>query len=262
MDCNVLGADFTKLVKYGIISLSNENRRVYMKKGFTLAEVLITLGIIGVIAALTAPSLVQNAGSAKIGPTLAKAVNTFESASQNLLLDEGVSKVTATMTGSGTGAQDSYFEKLSNYMKITTVDSTQLNGYSIENGNKDPYGTSAFGGCPPVGSGYLQDGILYLPRYRAGVANNNPPHKQLIGTIVVDINGLTKPNKVGKDVFGFAWYNDGSLKPMGSTGWNINTPDVKSDTVHWSKTCTESSVTNAWGCAGSIFENNLKVIYQ
>ena len=31
-----------------------------MKQGFTLAEVLITLGIIGVVAALTLPSLVQN----------------------------------------------------------------------------------------------------------------------------------------------------------------------------------------------------------
>ena len=30
------------------------------KKGFTLAEVLITLGIIGVVAALTIPTLVQN----------------------------------------------------------------------------------------------------------------------------------------------------------------------------------------------------------
>ena len=39
-----------------------------MKKfGFTLAEVLITLDIIGVVAALTAPALVQNAGSAQIG---------------------------------------------------------------------------------------------------------------------------------------------------------------------------------------------------
>lgn len=31
-----------------------------MKKGFTLAEVLITLGVIGVIAALTMPSLIEN----------------------------------------------------------------------------------------------------------------------------------------------------------------------------------------------------------
>ncbi|MDR1167662.1 MAG: type II secretion system GspH family protein [Heliobacteriaceae bacterium] len=31
-----------------------------MKKGFTLAEVLITLGVIGVVAALTTPALIQN----------------------------------------------------------------------------------------------------------------------------------------------------------------------------------------------------------
>ncbi len=31
-----------------------------MKKAFTLAEVLITLGIIGVVAAMTLPSLVGN----------------------------------------------------------------------------------------------------------------------------------------------------------------------------------------------------------
>ena len=31
-----------------------------MKKGFTLAEVLITLGIIGIVAALTIPNLIGN----------------------------------------------------------------------------------------------------------------------------------------------------------------------------------------------------------
>ena len=31
-----------------------------MKKAFTMAEVLITIGIIGLVAAMTLPSLVQN----------------------------------------------------------------------------------------------------------------------------------------------------------------------------------------------------------
>ena len=45
------------------------------KNGFTLAEVLITLGIIGVIAAITLPTLMSDTTSAQIGPKLAKAVS-------------------------------------------------------------------------------------------------------------------------------------------------------------------------------------------
>ena len=37
-----------------------------MKKAFTLAEVLITLGIIGVVAALTLPSLMTDIGNKKL----------------------------------------------------------------------------------------------------------------------------------------------------------------------------------------------------
>lgn len=44
------------------VDLSMEDLMLYMgrKRGFTLAEVLITLGIIGVVAALTLPALVAN----------------------------------------------------------------------------------------------------------------------------------------------------------------------------------------------------------
>ncbi len=41
-----------------------------IKKAFTLAEILITLGIIAVVAALTTPALIQHAASAKIGPAM------------------------------------------------------------------------------------------------------------------------------------------------------------------------------------------------
>ncbi len=61
------------------------------RKGFTLAEVLITLTIIGVVAALTAPALVNNAGFARVGPSLAKFVNTFEIATESMMHAEGTS---------------------------------------------------------------------------------------------------------------------------------------------------------------------------
>ena len=53
-----------------------------MRDGFTLAEVLITLAIIGVVAALTTPAIIRNSQNAKIGPTLAKICTTMETAIQ------------------------------------------------------------------------------------------------------------------------------------------------------------------------------------
>ena len=51
-----------------------------MKKGFTLAEVLITLGIIGVVAAMTIPTLIQNTNSVKFASQFKKSISTLSQA--------------------------------------------------------------------------------------------------------------------------------------------------------------------------------------
>jgi len=53
-----------------------------MKKrfGFTLAEVLITLGIIGVVAAMTIPTLIQNTNSTRFVTQFKKSVSTLSQA--------------------------------------------------------------------------------------------------------------------------------------------------------------------------------------
>ena len=50
------------------------------RKGFTLAEVLITLGIIGVVAAITLPTMMQDGKKQQLGVKLAKFANNMESA--------------------------------------------------------------------------------------------------------------------------------------------------------------------------------------
>ena len=50
------------------------------KQGFTLAEVLLTLGIIGVVASLTLPSLNKNVQGTKAAPALMKSINTLQNA--------------------------------------------------------------------------------------------------------------------------------------------------------------------------------------
>ena len=88
-----------------------------MKKfGFTLAEVLITLGIIGVVAAITLPTLNSNTTMASIGPKLGKAVSVFEQANQALLTNMSVDGLTDSgLLADGLG---DYVEALGNNMKI------------------------------------------------------------------------------------------------------------------------------------------------
>ena len=84
------------------------------KKGFTLAEVLITLGVIGVISALTLPSLMTDTTTAQIGPKLAKAVSVFEQANEAMLNNLGADTLTEA------GVLDEYGTALNEYIKATT----------------------------------------------------------------------------------------------------------------------------------------------
>lgn len=59
------------------------------EQGFTLAEVLITLGIIGVVAALTLPILIQNYRNNEVEAKLKKVYSTMNQAIQLSELDNG-----------------------------------------------------------------------------------------------------------------------------------------------------------------------------
>ena len=59
-------------------------------RGFTLAEVLITLAIIGIVATLTLPAINLNVQKQQVGPSLAKAVNTLSNANKLAFADDDV----------------------------------------------------------------------------------------------------------------------------------------------------------------------------
>ncbi len=59
------------------------------KKAFTLAEVLITLGTIGIIAALTMPSLIQNTKKQEASSRLKKFISVINQALISAELDYG-----------------------------------------------------------------------------------------------------------------------------------------------------------------------------
>ena len=56
--------------------------------GFTLAEVLITLGIIGVVAAITIPALINNYRAAKLKSQFLKSYSTIQQVFKRMQDDE------------------------------------------------------------------------------------------------------------------------------------------------------------------------------
>ena len=220
------------------------------KNGFTLAEVLITLGIVGVVAAMTLPSLMTDTTAAQIGPKLSKAVSSFEQANQALLSDRGVD----TLTDGGL-IQDgtNYRDNLSRYLKGSSSSSGQAVLFTTKDGIAFNFATLG--------------GIHQNP---AAVDANGPipPHMQRIGSeLIIDINGWdTRPNLYGSDRFSFSLWNDGSLRPKGGTNWNGAASSNPGGAEHWRNKCpanvTPSEAVGARYCAGHIFENNLKVLYK
>lgn len=256
------------------------------KNGFTLAEVLITLAIVGVVAALTLPTLTNNTVTAQIGPKLSKAVSAFEQANQALLQEFTVDSLNQTgllvFNGNDAGTLNNYITALGNHFKITRITEAVEEPTNI--GNPDTCKVNRFpsvgqpaangqGAVEIPGSGFTtKDGIAYI-LVMSGKLEEDPegaeswsvsnnlvgagPHNQQLGNVYVDINGTNNgPNEYGTDAFVFEWYNDGSLRPVGSGS-------ASASECTWREHCNvDAAPTDARACAGHVFENNLKVRYN
>ena len=200
-----------------------------MKKGFTLAELLVTLGIIGVVAAMTLPSFINKAADAKIGPSLAKAVSSFDQANKALLADKEVEAVSEIITLELGQDIFSYWDMLSDYMIIS---------------NERDYSTLEVN---------TEEGFSFkiLPNASTvSLVASSLPHLQELTDCVIDINGKDLPNDVGTDQFYFKLMNDGSLQPYGANGI-------------WKQYCPVGEVpTDPKYCSGHIFENGFKILYE
>ena len=246
-----------------------------MKKnfGFTLAEVLITLGIIGVVAALTAPALVTNSGQAKIGPSLAKFVNTFETACEQMLQEEEVSRLSNALKSGKASVEtvdDVYLphntrtelmEALSKYMIMSE--------YSGELKVNKPDGTNLI---TTNGTNYkaymLKDGstMAVRPAYDWGA---NGLYKGELVEIYYDINGPAGNNKLAKEVFVFGVDDGGYILPFGSAAHKELTKGRSMDIANGNRTCNpkasggsgDNCYANASACTGAIADNGWKADY-
>lgn len=164
-----------------------------------LAEFLITLGIIGMVAALTMPVLVANYQKRVVVERLKKVYTTMKQVETMAITDNGDIESWAV----------SWYPRgdkilLNNYI-LPYVDAVKV---CIDNECPYKYTESSTVEKDLTSSPgfYLKDGTLIkISEYHIGY---NWDTSSLCGTYLIDINGGQKPNKVGRDVF-FAWFMPG-----------------------------------------------------
>ncbi len=183
--------------------------------GFTLAEVLVTLGIIGVVAALTLPALVNNTQNKEIQTQFKKLYSELNQASRLFMNDFGVS-VTEYCRDKGTSS----FVRtlLPKYLKGLKLYDDTTSGSKDEEGNakSSAYQMYTLGGAklrlgPCDDFGYMTDiaGRIYSFEYNGITDEQQGP------VVCIDVNGHKRPNKFGYDIFIFRFVENGLVLPMG-----------------------------------------------
>ena len=197
--------------------IKNVKEKLYKHtNGFTLAEVLITLVVIGVVASMTVPTLIANHNQKSYQATLRKNYSVLQQASTRYYIDNG-EYFTFDFEGEDeyNNVQEKYKNefllKYLNVAKNCSVDScydkpieySNLNGTSKKSYNVNKYGI------------ILTDGSLI--NTNANFADEDKTRASLFFRI--DVNGAyKKPNTFGKDFFEFEIRSDGKIIPGGSEG--------------------------------------------
>lgn len=209
-----------------IIRLKINKSKVY--SGFTLAEVLVTLAIIGIVAALTIPTLIQNIQDQQYKTALKKVYATLSQATAQVADEHG-----GTLTGLpvvGWVDDDSlslisYYYKYLGIAKKCFYTNTQGNCWHNNNslyylnGNPVDYGADWWT-YVTIGA-VLTDGTLVAFRDLSSncnlqIAGGTPSDKCAL--VFVDVNGFKPPNTYGKDLYVFYILNNNTVIPRGTQG--------------------------------------------
>ena len=231
-----------------------------MKKGFTLAEVLITLGVVGIVAILTIPSVMKNYTNRMYVSQLQKSYSQVAEAVQAIMNDEhsdnfketSASKVNpsgcpATLSKCTEGP--AYF--LNNYFKtVKTNCGNNIEGFCLNNANNF---YRRLDNTKVGGHSY------YCVQTVTGAAVCAWFNSSLKCTsIMVDVNGPAQPNVAGRDLFAMDIHENGTISDYSSGCANNSIGAPASD-------CGSGAVdnlpTSAKGCLNNVIQAGWKMEY-
>ena len=196
------------------------------KNAFTLAEVLITLGIIGVVAALTIPSLINKFRNKTLEAQYKKSVSVVSQAVLKAKADFGMDNFAEYCTyypyASDSGMPYDHAKECFELLYKSLLNIQGQTNYYSENAyyinrhydnirtynNKQKVTSTALAGIgAAIFSTYAMPDGSYI--------NFNIVEKRLY--ITIDTNGGNKPNKLGHDIFIFALDNKKDILSFYST---------------------------------------------
>lgn len=176
------------------------------KEGFTLAEVLITLGVIGIIAALTIPTLVQNYQKNQTLTQLKSVYSMLNNALDMSKPDNGTNVNNWYVPSDSEANASTYFAEnyLLPYLKTSSTCGTNTSGNCLHRigylTNKTSP-TKTFYNISGTSNQYsfilLNGAIVCVHVFN--MADTAVGNSRV--TIYVDVNGKKQPNIMGNDVF-------------------------------------------------------------
>ncbi len=240
-----------------------KNKKLF---AFTLAEVLVTLGIIGVVAALTMPTLMSNHQKKVYAVQMSKVYNELQQAFMKYQNDKNA----LNLSEAGLTSQTNVNQFLREYFKTVTVCSNleppcipnteykNMNGSSVTGGGvenvKNWWGNV---NCATLGSG-----ASICIEALANHSSNGVKWSH----ILVDTNGMKGPNTAGKDVFFIAYYENGTIDEEGvvpvCNSMKICTLPANADETRenlFNQMCKSSS--RFRGCFGKLLNDNWVMNY-
>ncbi len=217
-------------------------------KGFTLSEVLITLVIIGVIAAITVPLIVTNYQKQQTVSKLKKVYSTISNAVNLSSLQNGSSSDNWA-NDSDYSALEYFNTYLKPYMQILKTCKNNVEcGYTSSTPWSYLSGTVYDWHLSEVASTrkffYLSDGVFVaIKTGYLDAASGEAVYSNIV--FFIDVNGTKGPNKFGRDVFVLQDTESKGILPNGAgysqTDINNNCKSGGSGTY-----CFQKIVNDSW----------------
>lgn len=190
---------------------------------FTLAEVLITIGIIGIVAAITIPTIIKNYQDAALKSALQKEVAVLSQVTTKIAQNNGGS--IQGVFGGGVNNYLNFVNHLS-YAKLCTTTTNigecwHQSGAWYRNNGTQAYELGASFYTQNAGL-ILNDGSLLLISSQGSptcsgiwmhMENSGMGSTDLCSVVFIDVNGFKGPNRTGKDIFALSLKAPATVTP-------------------------------------------------